>query len=157
LQSISIAHVAITLALSFLRFLSTNTCVAGPNVNLGQNVRPPQQFSLDQIDTRKCDALQNKYVDKNSNVDFTAWKRTTEKVQTLDSFLKFLSPANPDAQATAPPHLAFWIIACEVENDDARLKLNTQVFFAKLGNLRYDSARRTFQISPILKWFGGDF
>lgn len=38
-----------------------------------------------------------------------------------------------------------------------RLTLNSQVFFANPENFRYDPARRSFQLSSILDWFGEDF
>ncbi len=40
---------------------------------------------------------------------------------------------------------------------DGQLTLNSQSFFADPSKFRYDAARRTIQISPIMKWFGEDF
>jgi len=236
MKSFSIASVAIAFALSFLPWLSINTCVAGSKVNFGQNVPAQQQVSMDQIDPQNWDALLKKYVDENGNVNYTAWKQSAEDVQALDAFLTYLSSANPDAQATAAAKLAFWInaynavtvrgilreypttsirnhtakllgyniwkdllltiggkpysldqmehevlrkmdeprihlaIVCAsrscprllaeaytAEKLDAQLTLNTKVFFADPGNFRFDTARRTFQLSSILDWFGEDF
>lgn len=47
--------------------------------------------------------------------------------------------------------------AYTADNLNEQLTLNTKVFFANPGNFRYDPARRTFQLSSILEWFGGDF
>ena len=236
MKSFSIASVAIAFALSFLPWLSINTCVAGSKVNFGQNVPAQQQVSMDQIDPQNWDALLKKYVDENGNVNYTAWKQSAEDVQALDAFLTYLSSANPDAQATAAAKLVFWInsynavtvrgilreypttsirnhtakllgyniwkdllltiggkpysldqmehevlrkmgeprihlaIVCAsrscprllaeaytAEKLDAQLTLNTKVFFANPGNFRHDPARRTFQLSSILDWFGEDF
>jgi len=111
MKTLSIATVAIVLALSYLPFFSINTCVAGPKVNLGKNVATQQQVSMDQVDPRNWDALLRKYVDENGSVNYTAWKQSARDVQTLDTFLRYLSSANPDAQATAAAKLAFWINA----------------------------------------------
>jgi hypothetical protein len=40
---------------------------------------------------------------------------------------------------------------------EAQLTTNTKVFFANPGNFQHDPARRQFQLSAILDWFGGDF
>ncbi len=43
------------------------------------------------------------------------------------------------------------------ENLENLLALNTRAFFADPENFRYDAAKRQFQMSSILKWFGEDF
>lgn len=40
---------------------------------------------------------------------------------------------------------------------DAQLTLNARAFFADSNKFRYDAARQTFFVSPILQWFGTDF
>lgn len=47
--------------------------------------------------------------------------------------------------------------AYTAETLDDQLVANTKVFFANPGNFRYDASRRSFQLSAILDWFGGDF
>ncbi len=47
--------------------------------------------------------------------------------------------------------------AYTAERIDEQLTLNTRAFFADASKFRYDEARSTFYISPILEWFGEDF
>ncbi|MEO8269925.1 MAG: DUF547 domain-containing protein [Aureliella sp.] len=43
------------------------------------------------------------------------------------------------------------------ERIDEQLTFNTKRFFADSNKFRYDAARGTFYLSPILDWFGDDF
>lgn len=47
--------------------------------------------------------------------------------------------------------------AYTAEKLDAQLTANTKVFFSNPGNFQYDAAKRKFQFSSILDWFGDDF
>ncbi len=223
-------------AVAIASLLSAENCLAGPKVNVGRNVPAQQQVSMDQINPGNWDALLKKYVDENGNVNYAVWKQSAEDLQTLDAFLAHLSSANPNAEASVPAKLAFWINAynavtvrgilreyptTSIKNHTAKLfgyniwddllltvggqpfslnqmehevlrkmgeprihfaivcasrscprllneaytaasletqlTTNTKVFFANPGNFQYDPARRQFQLSAILDWFGGDF
>ncbi|KLU07507.1 Uncharacterized protein DUF547 [Rhodopirellula islandica] len=91
--------------------LSTENSLAGAKVNVGQNVPARQQISMDEITPSQWDALLKKYVNEKGEVNYAAWKQSAEDMQTLDAFLSHLSSANPNAQASVPAKLAFWINA----------------------------------------------
>lgn len=84
---------------------------AGPTVNVGRNVDASERVSIDQINHSHWDVLLKKYVDQVGDVNYSAWKRSTEDVQQLDAYLAQLSQADPRQRARREATLAFWINA----------------------------------------------
>ena len=85
--------------------------LAGTKVQLGAQVPPARQVSMDQIDHSVWDALLHKYVDENGMVDYRTWKNNDADVQQLDAYLHTLSSAGTHLPATRETQLAFWINA----------------------------------------------
>jgi len=67
--------------------------------------------SIDAIDHNTYDALLQKYVDDNGDVNYTAWKASAQDVRRLDAYLNHLSSADPSAKSSRRAQLAYWINA----------------------------------------------
>lgn len=78
-------------------------------IQVGVNVPAAQRVPLNRIDHAAWDGLMHKYVDEKGMVQYAAWKRSAEDMQTLDKYLQLLSYAN--GQGTREEQLAFWINA----------------------------------------------
>ncbi|WP_404309473.1 DUF547 domain-containing protein [Neorhodopirellula lusitana] len=111
MRKTSASYIMIALATGALSLLSMNPCMAGTKVTVGTSVPANQQVSMDRIAPRTWDALLKRYVDENGNVNYAGWKQSAADVQSLETFLTYLSTANPNAQASQAAKLAFWINA----------------------------------------------
>ncbi|MCM2373962.1 DUF547 domain-containing protein [Aporhodopirellula aestuarii] len=103
--------IMIALATGVVTVLSINPCLAGSKVTVCASVPANEQVSMDQIDPRNWDALLKRYVDENGNVNYAGWKQSAADVQALEAFLRYLSSANPNAEASQAAKFAFWINA----------------------------------------------
>lgn len=79
------------------------------DIQVGLNVPAAQQVPLSRIDHAAWDGLLHKYVDEKGMVQYSAWKRSAEDMQTLDKYLQLLSYSN--GQGSREEQLAFWINA----------------------------------------------
>lgn len=85
--------------------------LAGEKITVGQVVATNQQVSMNDIDHASWNKLLSKYVDNQGSVNYKAWKSNPGDVQALDTYLKILSHANRNLQASHQAQLAFWINA----------------------------------------------
>ena len=81
------------------------------NVVVGRKVASSQRVSIDRIDHRVWDALLQKYVNDNGNVNYTGWNASAADMKALDGYLSTLSMAEPKMRASREAKLAFWINA----------------------------------------------
>jgi len=82
---------------------------AGTPVYVG--TKQTKQASMNDIDHSDWNALLAKYVDKDGQVNYQAWKATSADVAVLDKYLGHLSSARRQVAASREARLAFWINA----------------------------------------------
>jgi hypothetical protein len=82
---------------------------AGTPVYVG--TKQTKQASMNDIDHSDWNALLAKYVDKDGQVNYQAWKATSADVALLDKYLRHLSSARRQVAASREARLAFWINA----------------------------------------------
>lgn len=85
--------------------------VAGTKVHVGKNIPTSDRVSIDQISHAAFNKLLAKYVDRNGDVNYTAWKANADDQRTLYSYLRNLSAADRSKTASKAARLAFWINA----------------------------------------------
>lgn len=78
---------------------------------VGRAVPAAQQVSMDGIDHTSWNALLQKYVNDQGQVNYKAWKASQADSAALDAYLNHLSTASTTTEATAASQLAFWINA----------------------------------------------
>ncbi len=91
--------------------LWTTACSAGADVSVGRSWPANQQVSMDQIDHAVWSAMLGKYVDARGNVNYAAWKASSQDTARLDGYLQQLSRASTSQRASREAQLAFWINA----------------------------------------------
>lgn len=110
IKSLSKCSFRVALAMATV-WLSNAAAIAGAKVTVGRNTATAERVSMDQSNHASWDALLKKYVNTSGNVDYVAWKRSTQDSQRLDAYLAHLSQADPRKSATRESALAFWINA----------------------------------------------
>lgn len=105
------AKVLLSFVSSYVFLCCSGDGFAGPKVYVGSQVPPNQLVSMDQIGHKAWDDLLKRYVDQNGLVAYAQWKKSSEDLRALDSYLAVLSTANPSANASKNATLAFWINA----------------------------------------------
>ena len=103
-----------TLAISFAVFLSVVPLAKQSQAQLksvGKSCLSNERKSIDQIDHSVFDALLKKYVDSDGQVNYSAWKSSTNDRLALQNYLASLSKADPDRQCSRNAKLAYWINA----------------------------------------------
>ena len=69
------------------------------------------RVGFEQYDHRSLDALLQKYVDQNGNVDYATWQTNQQDRATLMGYLRGMNSLDPSLNASQPAQMAFWINA----------------------------------------------
>ncbi|CAN5857670.1 DUF547 domain-containing protein [soil metagenome] len=101
---------ALGLTMLHLGALAAN---AGPKVEVGHRYAEPESGrpSFDEVVHSDFDALLQRYVDANGQVDYARWKATPADVQALEAYLNRLSCVNRRSPARRAAQFAYWINA----------------------------------------------
>lgn len=84
---------------------------AESNVVLGREWPKDQRVSFDKIGHGVWNELVKRYVDRQGNVDYTAWSGSEGDKRSLDQYVESLSRGEPEVPAARGSRLAFWINA----------------------------------------------
>jgi hypothetical protein len=95
----------------------------GEKIYVGRSVPASSRVSIDRIDHRGWDALLKRYVDRDGNVNYTAWKRSTDDRRALQAYLDLLSRADSTKRADRVAVLAYWINAYNAVTIEGILRL----------------------------------
>ena len=91
--------------------LAVTITASGSKVYVGKRYPADRRVSIDRIDHADWNRLLKKYVDADGLVDYASWKDSGDGVGILDTYLKSLGRADPQAAASRGSRLAFWINA----------------------------------------------
>ena len=83
----------------------------GQQVIIGQRVPADQRMRMDQIDHSSWDALLQKHVNQQGQVNYAAWHASPDDQRVLDQYINVLSSVSTTEPATRAGQLAFWINA----------------------------------------------
>ena len=73
--------------------------------------REVARIGFDQYDHRTWDALLQKYVDQNGNVDYATWQTNEQDRSTLMSYLRGMNTIDTSLNSSQQSQMAFWINA----------------------------------------------
>ena len=83
----------------------------GQDVLVGQKVTADQRISMDRIDHSSWDALLQKHVNEQGQVNYRGWHASQADSAALDAYVNHLSAASFTEAATREGQLAYWINA----------------------------------------------
>jgi hypothetical protein len=95
----------------------------GEKIYVGRSVPAGSRVSIDRIAHRGWDALLKRYVDHDGNVNYAAWKRSTDDRRALQAYLALLSRADSTKPADRAAVLAYWINAYNAVTIEGILRL----------------------------------
>ena len=73
--------------------------------------RETARASFEQYDHRAWDALLQKYVDRNGDVDYGTWQANSQDRATLMDYLRGMNAVDTSISSSRPAEMAFWINA----------------------------------------------
>ena len=100
-----------TCLMSATIFLSTLSFANAQLKQTGQPTTASQRVSIDRIDHTRFDLLLRKYVNRDGQVNYAAWKSSTTDRQQLQNYIAELSTASTTQSSRRENQLAYWINA----------------------------------------------
>lgn len=99
-------------ALGFLAIIgSVAIYLSRPTVLVGRQWAGSDRISYEEISHQPWDELLRRFVDEEGNVDYSAWKTSTDEIHRLDEYIDSLSRLDESRAASSPQKLAFWVNA----------------------------------------------